>query len=114
MEIPPRRPPQVSILIAPLVNVRLNCIANTGMDTLIKRAISTTTMDMIPAATVFQSSVTASTSSPIKTNSTAFRISSSNSQNGSRCSRVFSDMAKALPWLPIARPATTMAIGAET
>ena len=57
--------------------------------------------------------VKTSNSIPIATNRTALRPSSTNSQNRSRCSVVILDMAKLRPWLPISRPATTMAIGAD-
>jgi hypothetical protein len=54
-----------------------------------------------------------SASRPTSTNSTAFRISSSNYQNMSRYWRVISDMANCRLWLPTIRPATTMASGPE-
>jgi cation diffusion facilitator CzcD-associated flavoprotein CzcO len=50
---------------------------------------------------------------PEHRNSTALRISSSSSQKSSRRSRVTSLIAKARPWLPMNRPATTIAIGAD-
>ena len=57
---------------------------------------------------------TAMTSSPISTNSSALRMSSSNSQNRSTWCRVLSDMANERPWLPMMTPATTIASGPDT
>jgi hypothetical protein len=53
------------------------------------------------------------TSSPISKNRTVLRISSMSSQNVSRWPRVRSDMANRRPWLPMSRPATTIAMGPE-
>ena len=84
-----------------------------GRPTETSRAASTMTTASRPATRYADEKVKTSTSSPIRTNSTAFKISSTSAQNRSRWSIVVGDMAKLRPWLPIKSPATTMAIGPD-
>ncbi|MNV97745.1 hypothetical protein D3C71_1929050 [compost metagenome] len=53
------------------------------------------------------------TSMPISRKRTLLRISSTISQNGKRWLRVRSDITRFAPMLPISKPATTTAIGAD-
>jgi len=81
MEIPPRKPPQVSIIMVFLVIFSFNRINNVGTNTEMYRIINAATIMIEETNTKVGLILIINNSKPISTNNNAFRISSTSSQN---------------------------------
>ncbi len=114
IEIPPLNPPQVRSSNVRFVIFSFSRIANDGMNTEKYLVRMLTTISSNETKIIVGRALISKSSSPIKTKSVAFRVSSISSQNLSTYSAVMSLMPKFFPWLPVIIPAATIANGPDT